>query len=331
MPIDPWEYEDDAPLPGLVATRHAVDRARERRISDKEVLRAAKRAPATGGATSRVTTGGGTTAVVGGGKVVTVFRAARPSAYVAPHKRGVAVKVPRCLIGRSGRERIRGVEVDLGCHIQVPSVTSCDPVLVEVTVTGERAEEAQGELVAVLGPWKVVDDVPPGTVVGPGGRMIKHLRTLVPRCEIHVADRLSKRGEEQDKRTVLRGTPERMEAAHTLIRKLGEYRGIAACPACGQVCNDLKKCRKHAAKAHASDGITDEMMHSAGVDRLAQILSDPAAERAEIERRRFEKPFKVCGECNEKRVQVEYSKFNWDLPEHSVRKRLCIACTDKHH
>eukprot|EP00035_Acanthoeca_spectabilis_P000788 m.75656 g.75656 ORF g.75656 m.75656 type:complete len:344 (-) comp10428_c0_seq2:232-1263(-) len=332
MPIDPLEFEDDAPLPGRPATRHAIDRARERRISAKEVFRLAKRAHASGGGTARVTTGGGTTAVVSDSKVVTVYRAPRPSAYSAPHKRGAAMcKVPRCLLDGHGRERIRRTEAELGCHIQVPPIAPCDPVVVEVAVTGAPVESVEHALEVELGPWKVVDDAPPGTIVGPGGRTIQLLRKLVPGCEIHVAGRQAMRGGKQDDRTVLRGTPERMESAHTLIRKLHEYRGIVACPACGRTFNGLKKGRKHTAQAHATDEITDEALLDAGFKQLAQILSDPEAEQAEVERRRSERPSKVCSECGANKAQDDFSRYNWDLPTHSVRRRECLACTDRRH
>jgi hypothetical protein len=338
MPIDPWDFDDDAPLSGLAATRHAVGRARERRISDKEVLSAAKRAAPSsrpGRGTVRVTTGGGTTAVVGNGKVVTVFRAACPSAYSAPHKRGAMIKVPRCLLDQHGREKICSVEAKLRCRIQLPNIAVSDPVLVEIAVTGAVPEQVEREIEAVLGPWKVVDDAPSGIIIGTGGRMIKLLRTLAPRCEILTARREAMRGDEHDERTVLRGTPERMEAAHALIRKLNEYHGITACPTCRRTFTNLNKGRKHAAEAHATDDRTDEALRDVGFERLAQILSDPAAERDEVERRRSKRhsegPSKVCSKCDANKAQDEFSTYNWDLPTHSVRRRECLACTDRRH
>lgn len=334
MPIDPWDFEDDAALPGLAVSRHALDRARERRISDKEVLKSVKKAPVSSGGAVRVTTEGGTTAVVNGGKVVTVYRAARPSAYMAPHKRGAAVKVPRCLLGKSGREWIRMIETRLGCRIKVPQIAQCDPVVVELAVTGLSAgvsvESVERELEVELGPWKVIDDAPQrGLIIGTGGKMIQLLRELVPRCEIYAAGKDAMRGSKKDERTVLRGSPERMESAHALIRKLDEYHGIVACPACGMTFKNLNKGRKHTAQAHATDGITDEALRDAGFQQLAHILCNPAAEQDEVERRRSERPTKVCNECGANKAEDDFSRYNWDLPIHSVRRRECLACTDR--
>eukprot|EP00037_Helgoeca_nana_P019580 m.191506 g.191506 ORF g.191506 m.191506 type:complete len:227 (+) comp24925_c0_seq1:504-1184(+) len=192
------------------------------------------------------------------------------------------VDVPKhLLMDRHSRDKIRSVEAELGCHIQVPGrSTPCDPVLVPLAVSGAPLDAVERELGAAFGLWKVVDDVPPALIVGAGGRTIKFLQTLVPECTIHPANKGAMCGNAQDKRTILRGTPEQIEATHVLIRKLHDFRKIVACPLCGETFHlrkTLKQGRRHVVEAHAlaADGITDMMMREAGFDKLKQILLCP--------------------------------------------------------
>eukprot|EP00037_Helgoeca_nana_P031545 m.404274 g.404274 ORF g.404274 m.404274 type:complete len:361 (-) comp28420_c3_seq1:8059-9141(-) len=200
---------------------------------------------------------------------------------------GNAVAVPKRILNECARDKICSVEAKLSCpglstcRIQVPaSFAPHDPVLVPLTVSGAPLDTVERELKAALGSWKVVDDVLPSIICGTGGRNIKVLQRLVPRCGIYPANKGSMWRGKPDRRTVLRGTLERMEVAHALIRTLGAHCDIVACPACEESFNGLKKGRGHAAQSHAPDDITDEMMQMAGFDRLVQILSDAATEYA---------------------------------------------------
>lgn len=267
-------------------TLHAVDRAGARGISKKEVERIQSLAAANVRGEETVATAAGTTAVVRDGKVVTVYRRDVMPSSVAPHvDMGSAVVVPKQFLDRHGREVIRSVEAKLSCpglsncRIQVPYITPGDPVLMPLAVTGAPLDKVQRMLEVALGPWKVVDDVLPALIIGRGGKTIRVLEALVPRCRIYPANKDAMCGDEHDKRTVLRGTPEQIEVAHMLIRKLHDHRNLVACPTCGESFKDLKKGRKHANEAHAADGITDEMMREAGFDRLGQLLSDSVRHR----------------------------------------------------
>ena len=200
-------------------THHAVDRAGERGVSKKEVERLQSLAAANVRGEETVATAAGTTAVVRDGKVVTVYRRAaadhgdalRSSAQHVDM--GSAVVVPKQLLDRHGREMIHRVEAKLTCpsssicRIQVPYITPGDPVLVPLAVVGAPLDTVQRELELALGPWKVIDDVLPGLIVGQGGKTIRLLQALVPACTIHPANKGAMCGDEQDKRTVLRGTP----------------------------------------------------------------------------------------------------------------------------
>eukprot|EP00038_Savillea_parva_P022972 m.39242 g.39242 ORF g.39242 m.39242 type:complete len:342 (+) comp5771_c0_seq1:505-1530(+) len=265
-------------------TYHAVDRAGQRDISQKELAQIQRLARVCVRKEEKVVTATGTTAVVRDGAVVTVYR--KDGLGSLPHvETGNAVNIPKRFLDRRGREKIHKVESKLSCpglsicHIHVPSrIAPGDPVLVPLAVAGAPVDMVQRELEVALGPWKVVDDVLPALIVGRSGKTIRLLHTLVPGCTIYPANKDAMYGDEQDKRTVLRGAPEHIEVAHTLIRKLHEHRTLAACPKCGESFEDLKKGRKHARRVHAADGITDEMMREAGFDRLGQLLADFVAE-----------------------------------------------------
>jgi hypothetical protein len=264
-------------------TNHATERADQRGIPEDEMERI-RIIAAENPHKRRVVTADGTVNVVSDGVVVTIYRKSQDemcplAPHVASHNMDTTVGVPRCVLDHHGRDIIRRVEAELNCCIHVPVYIDrrehC--VFMALAVTGAPLDRVERRLRAALGPWKVIDDIKPNIIIGPGGRTIKLLRTLVPGCRIECARKGDMCGDKQDNRTVLQGTSEQIEATHSLIRKLWDSRNLLACPACGETFANLKKGRTHVSTAHAPaacHSITDDLMRDAGFDRLQQILLD---------------------------------------------------------
>eukprot|EP00035_Acanthoeca_spectabilis_P031123 m.478115 g.478115 ORF g.478115 m.478115 type:complete len:324 (+) comp45617_c0_seq1:166-1137(+) len=276
-------------------TYHASNRAGQRGVSHKEIERVLSLAAGCGDARQEVTTPNGTKAVVCAGKVVTFLPqndriAKRTFVQDVPEltvdKAQNSVVVPRAFLNEHTCEELNSIASKFTipglpeCRILVPEMTDSQPVLVKLVVVGAQLESVARKISEVLGPWEMVEGMRPQLVIGPDGKTIKHLVSLVPRCRIIVPSKDAMYKGKRDTRIVLRGVAGQVKVMRLLLDCLHEHRNLRVCPSCGDRFSLSKQARKHVAEKHGANDITKKMMEEAGLDESMRILSELALEQS---------------------------------------------------